>query len=80
MRTVCGEQAITQESGNLDFRKIVILNPTACLIWENFIGKEFTIESVADFLCDYFKIERDLALSDAKRFIDMIHQIGVIED
>ena len=49
------------------------------MLWNNFIGKDFTVEQVADKLVEVYAIDQDLALKDGGAWCEMLQQQGIIE-
>lgn len=80
MRNVCGEHVVSAEgTDTVNFSKLIVLNASGTLIWEAVQDKDFTVETVADVLCENYEVERELALKDAQAFCDKLAENGVIE-
>lgn len=80
VRKVAGENLIIgQGASHSDMTKVISLNSTALFLWEQLIGKEFTVEDAAALLVGKFGIDRDRALSDVKAWTDTMTAAGVIE-
>lgn len=80
LREILGEYAVVYEGlEQIDFNKIISLNPSAVVIWKNIEGKEFDVNTVADILVDEYQIDRELALKDAKSVLDKFIEIKVVE-
>lgn len=81
LRTVCGEHVIVGEGlGTIDFGKLISLNETAAWLW----GKtgemgDFTIETLAEALCDEYDVDAQQARDDVEKMVRQWQEIGIIE-
>lgn len=80
VRNIAGENLII-EQGKLhsDMTKVISLNPTALLLWNELHEKEFTLQDAAAVLTSHFGIPQERAESDAQRWIDSLSSCGIIE-
>lgn len=80
VRKIAGENLIiNQGATHSDLTKIISLNPTAVFLWDNLQGKDFTKEEAADLLVEKFGIDKETALKDSSKWIDVMVNEGVIE-
>ena len=80
MRKICGQDTITWEgSANVNFSKLVSLNPTAAYLFKAVEGKEFTPETMADLLVEAYEVERAKALADSEALCIQWRKIGIAE-
>ena len=80
VRDIAGEHLIiNQGTSEFDMTKIISLNSSAVMLWNSFIGKDFTVEQVADKLVEVYAIDQDLALKDGGAWCEMLQQQGIIE-
>ncbi len=80
LRNVCGENVIIAEGlENLDFSKMIHLNESAAYLWEKVQGTEFTVEQLADLLCEEYEVDRTTALADATALANAWMNDGVVE-
>ena len=81
LRQVCGENVIVGEGlGAINFGKMLALNETAAWLWQQ--AKEqgdFTIDSLAEALCQEYEVTLDEAKADVAGILDEWTAIGVIE-
>lgn len=79
IRKIAGENLIVNQGAtHADLTKIISLNPTAVYLWENLIGKDFTEEDVAGLLVEKFGIDENIALADAKKWLEVMIKEGII--
>ena len=81
LRKVCGENVIMGEGlGAINFGRLLALNDTAAWLWEQAreMG-DFTVEALADRLCEEFDVQADVALADATEIVGEWKKAGVIE-
>lgn len=80
VRKVAGENLIIgQGASHTDMTKIISLNSTALLLWEEFASREFTLEEAAALLVDRFGITTEQACADVKAWTDKMIAEGVME-
>ena len=81
LRQVCGENVIVGEGLNaINFGKMLALNETAAWLWQQAVAMgEFTVETLADKLCEEYEVTQDEARRDVAAIIDEWNSVGVIE-
>jgi hypothetical protein len=81
LRQVCGENVIVGEGLNaINFGKMLALNETAAWLWQQAVAMgEFTVEMLADKLCEEYDVTQDEARRDVAAIIDEWNSVGVIE-
>lgn len=82
MQNVCGEHIIVPAGiENVDYSKIISMNPTAAYLWEKVAAKdEFTIDEMVQLLLDEYEVTEDVAREDCKLIVERWAEIGLIED
>lgn len=82
MQNVCGEHIIIPAGiENVDFSKIISLNPTAAYLWENVAKMEsFTVEDMANLLLEEYEVEKDVALEDSSLIAETWKEMGLVEE
>lgn len=80
LREVCGEQVIIGEGlGAVNFGKLLVLNESAALLWKKAVEMgDFTIESLAEQLCEAYEVTTDDAKADIAEILRKWQEIGVI--
>lgn len=81
LREVCGERVIIGEGlGAINFGKMLALNETAGWLWKEAqeMG-DFTIEALADKLCEEYDVDADEARKDVSDIIAEWQSVSVIE-
>ena len=81
LREVCGEQVIMGEGiGALDFGRLLCLNETAAFLWKK-AGEqgEFSVDTLADSLCEEYDVTREQAVTDVSAIVDEWKKVGVVE-
>ena len=81
LREVCGENVIVGEGlGALNFGKMLALNETAGWLWKQAqeMG-DFTVEALADKLCEEYDVDADEARKDVSDIIAEWQNVSVIE-
>lgn len=81
LRQVCGENVIVGEGlSAINFGKMLALNETAAWLWQQ--AKEqgdFTIDSLAEALCQEYEVTLDKAKANVTSIIAEWQKVGVIE-
>ena len=81
LREVCGEHVIVGEGlGAVNFGKLLALNESAAWLWKQAqeMG-EFTVESLANRLCEEYEVTPDDAQKDVADILNEWRSVGVIE-
>ena len=80
VRKIAGENLIVEQGkSHSDMTKVISINATALLLWENLQGKEFTLAEATDVLTTHFNIATEQAEIDANKWIEQLTQCGMIE-
>lgn len=80
LRDVCGAKVVTPSGlGNMNFNKLIHLNSSAALLWENFYGKEFSAEDMANFLVETYGIDLERATTDVAALVESWQKAEVLE-
>ena len=80
LREVCGEHVIVGEGlGAIDFGRMLALNESAAWLWKEAQAQgEFTIESLADKLCEAYDVTPDEARKDVADIIAEWQKVEVL--
>ena len=79
VRNIAGENIVVcQGTLNMDFTKVIYLNKTSVELWNQFEGKEFTLEDVVNFLCSQYGINSERATSDGQKWMDALTGCGIL--
>lgn len=81
LRQVCGENVIVGEGlGAIDFGKMLALNETAAWLWQQAVAMgDFTVDALAQKLCDEYEVSLDEAKADVKSIVTEWQNVGVLE-
>ena len=81
LREVCGERVIMGEGlGAINFGKLLALNETAAWLWQQSQAMgDFTVESLAQKLCEEYEVEADEAKADVAEIIAEWQNVDVVE-
>ena len=81
LRKVCGENVIVGEGlGAINFGKLLSLNDSAAWLWQQALEMgDFTIEALAEKLCEEYDVEPDEARQDVDEILAEWQNIGVVE-
>ena len=81
LREVCGERVIICEGlGAINFGKMLALNETAGWLWKEAQAMgDFTVEALADKLCEEYDVDADESLKDVADIIAEWQNVSVIE-
>lgn len=80
IREMCGEYIVTGEGlENMDFNKLLSLNPSATYLWREVQDKEFDAALLANLLQNKYEVTLTQALADAENLCQRWKEIGVVE-
>lgn len=81
LRKIGNDLVLTPEGLEvIDFNKLVCLNKSACYLWENLQGQDFSASDMAKLLTDKYNVTEGMALTDAKRLIEDWKRIGLLDE
>ena len=79
VRSMAGENVvIMQGTAGFDMTRIISLNESSLLLWNELQGKEFEVADVANILTDTYKIDAETAERDAKAWVEKLQECGLI--
>lgn len=81
LRTVVDENVIVAEGmENIDFSKIISMNESAAYLWKKVEGRPFTIDELAQLLCEEYEVDEATAKTDAKTVAQQWIDAGIAEE
>jgi len=82
LRTVCGERIIVGEGLDaINFGRLLCLNETAAWLWEKAASLgDFTIDQLADSLCEEYDVTAEQAKQDVEAMVAEWQKVGVVEN
>lgn len=79
VRSMAGENVvIMQGKAGSDMTRIISLNASSLLLWNELQGKEFEVADVANILVDAYEIDAEIAGRDAKAWVEKLQECGLI--
>lgn len=79
IRKIAGESVIVRMgTQNVNMTNIISLNSTSEWLWEQLKDEEFDEEKVADLLTAEYEVEREVALVDAGKWIEMLQKADLV--
>ena len=80
LREVAGETIIVnQGTVGVDMTRIISLNSSAKLLYQQLVGKDFTLEDAAQVLIDTYGIDQERAMEDAAKWMDALSNCKILE-
>lgn len=80
VRDMAGEHVVIMQ-GRLgsDLTRIISLNESAHYLWCELEGKEFNLDVVAELLAERYGIDSEVAMNDAKAWVERLSECGLTE-
>ena len=79
LRKICGEYVVVGEGlSQVNFNKMLSLNASAAYLWEQFQGKEFTVQDMANALLARYDVDQERAYQDAAALAGKWVEEGVV--
>jgi hypothetical protein len=79
LREVAGETIIVNQGTiGVDMTRIISLNSSAKLLFQELSGKDFELEDVAQVLVVNYGITPEMASADAAKWVDGLKNCGII--
>lgn len=81
LREVCGQKVIVAEGLEaVDFGHLISLNDSAANIWQIAQQQgEFTVDSIAQKICQQYDIDLNTAQNDIKSLTESWKNLGIVE-
>jgi len=80
LRTIGSDHLIVDPSQDMvDLSTVYTLNSSAAWLWEQLKGKEFTIDTIVDLLCENYDVDIEQAKSDAEILLQDFEKQGLLE-
>ena len=81
LRPLVGEYIVIAEGiAQINFNKMVSLNPTAAYLWESVEGKDFTVEDLTKLLTDKYEVSEEQAAADAAALAAKWIEAGIVSE
>jgi len=79
LRKICGEYVVVGEGlAQVNFNKMLSLNESAAYLWEQFAGKDFTVQDLTDVLLERYDVDQERAYQDAAALVEKWIEEGVV--
>ena len=80
VRSMAGENVvIMQGKAGSDMTRIISLNDSSLLLWNELQGKEFEATDVAEILISNYEIDIEIAERDAKAWVEKLQECGLLQ-
>jgi hypothetical protein len=63
----------------VDLSTVYTLNSSAAWLWEELKGKEFTMDTIVELLCENYDVSKEQAQSDAEILLQDFQKQGLVE-
>ena len=81
VRSMAGENVvIMQGTAGSDMTRIISLNDSSLLLWNELQDKEFEVADVAAILVENYGIDTEIAERDAKAWVEKLHECNLIDN
>ena len=81
VRSMAGENVvIMQGTAGSDMTRIISLNDSSLLLWNELQGKEFEVADIANILVENYDIDAETAEHDAKAWIEKLQECNLISE
>lgn len=81
VREIAGENVVIMQGSHVsDMTRIIALNESSLLLWNELYGKEFCRQDVVDTLLGNYDVERETADRDAGKWIDKLIECGLVQE
>ncbi|MGN0007037.1 MAG: PqqD family protein [Alistipes sp.] len=79
VRDIAGEHVVIMQGRfGSDMTRVIALNETSLLLWNELQDKEFDIDTVKQVLLDNYDVDADTAEHDAKAWIEKLEECGLV--
>jgi hypothetical protein len=70
---------IVQNSDISDMTKVINLNETLKFLWDSVLDKDFDEVTITDLLLEKYDVEKEIALRDARKWIESLKKCQVLD-
>ena len=78
LRQMCGENIVAGEGWeHINFNRLISLNASAAYLWQELVGKDFTVEEMAELLISRYGIAKDLAVKHSEALAQAWAEAGI---
>lgn len=79
VRDIAGEHVVIMQGRyGSDMTRVIALNETSMMLWNELQGKEFTAEDVKRLLTDNYDVDEATAERDAKAWIEKLQECNLV--
>ena len=80
VREIAGENVIIKQGRfGADMTRVIALNQSSLLLWNELQGRDFEIEDVVKVLTDNYEIAATVALTDAAAWVEKLKECELVE-
>lgn len=80
VREIAGENVIIKQGRfGADMTRVIALNETSLLLWNELQGRDFEVADVVKTLTDNYEVEAEVAAADAAKWIDKLRECELVE-
>lgn len=80
VREIAGENVVIMSGqAGVDMARVITLNDSSLLLWNNLMSLDFTTSDVERILLENYEVEKCVAATDAQKWVDKMQQAGLIE-
>lgn len=69
---------IPGEGADVNFNKMISLNPSAAYLWQGVEGKDFELQTLVDLLLEKYNVDAQTAERDSKVLLDKWLEAGIV--
>lgn len=81
VRSMAGENVvIMQGEAGSDMTRIISLNDSSLLLWNELHGKEFEVSDIVNILVATYEIDTEVAERDAKAWVEKLQECNLIDN
>lgn len=81
LRSIAGETIIVKQGTNeVDLTKVISLNSSASIIYQELADKDFSKEDIIEIILDKYDTDRETAEKGAQAWIDSMKECNLIEE
>ena len=80
VREIAGENVIIKQGRfGADMTRVIALNQSSLLLWNELQGRDFEIEDVVKVLTDNYETDATVALTDATAWVEKLKECELVE-
>lgn len=79
LQSIAGEHFVfVKNEKQTDMTRVISFSDSAAWLWTQLVGEDFSIEDGTELLTEHYNVEKSIAESEVRKWVEQLEQIGLI--